>query len=444
MLDQITDTFLERLQKQIITDPNMTSIPLAYLMQLDIPDAIKHFFDQEVEIWLREEEEKFTATDRFDYDMPEVRMLIDQIFDQLKQNATFHITKFNHLLERAVKLEMNYLLEPHRTLSQFLFKDSPKISTMEVYDTFKYFFRFDYYKTAVSDYFNLKYMHDISQDQFDALLNQIDEKAFEENKIETTLSTVKTIMEFLSEAQQQDVNSLPVDVLFAMFRDRHLDEYKDALQKVMNSGSRSVLSFDEIESLLRDGTLGELEETDIQDKTEVIGFEKTENIEESKPDFSVAEIEVPESTITFEEEFEEEEEEYEEEQVLEEEEEEEAILEEEPSEPSAVAMDLADHVAKQISSDNPLEDLNELITGRLRRKTIKKLFKKKEDEFLDFIGRLNSLATWKDASRVIDDEFYERGINPYSKEAIAFSDVIYIRFFPKDKYVGSEENIERF
>ncbi|RLD11711.1 hypothetical protein DRI50_09815, partial [candidate division KSB1 bacterium] len=158
MLDQITDTFLERLQKQIITDPNMTSIPLAYLMQLDIPDAIKHFFDQEVEIWIREEEEKFTATDRFDYDMPEVRMLIDQIFDRLKQNATFHITKFNHLLERAVKLEMNYLLEPHRTLSQFLFKDSPKISTMEVYDTFKYFFRFDYYKTAVSDYFNLKYL----------------------------------------------------------------------------------------------------------------------------------------------------------------------------------------------------------------------------------------------------------------------------------------------
>ncbi len=437
MLDQITDTFLERLQNQIITDPNMTSIPLAYLMQLDIPDAIKHFFDQEVEIWIREEEEKFTATDRFDYDMPEVRMLIDQIFDRLKQNATFHITKFNHLLERAVKLEMNYLLEPHRTLSQFLFKDSPKISTMEVYDTFKYFFRFDYYKTAVSDYFNLKYMHEISQDQFDALLNQIDEKAFEENKIETTLSTVKTIMEFLSEAQQQDVNSLTVDVLSAIFRDRHLDEYKESLQKVINGGSKSVLSFDEIESLLRDSTPGDFEETVIQDKTEVVGFEKTENLEESKPDFSVAEIEVPESTITFEEEVEEEEE-------IPVVEEEEATIEEEMPEPSVVAMDLADHVAKQISSDNPLEDLNELITGRVRRKTIKKLFKKKEDEFLDFVGRLNILSTWKDASRVIDDEFYERGINPYSKEAIAFSDVIYIRFFPKDKYVGSEDNIERF
>lgn len=433
MLDQITDAFLERLQNEIITDPNMTSIPLAYLMQLDIPQAIKHFFDQEVEIWLREEEEKFTTTERFDYDMPEVRMQIDQIFDLLKQNATFHITKFNHLLERAVKLEMNYLIEPHRTLNQFLFKDSPKVSTMEVYDTLKYFFRFEYYKTAISDYFNLKYLHEISQDQFDELLNQIDQKAFEENTLETTLSTVKTIMEFLSEAQQQEIDSVSLDVIFAAFRDRNLTSYKDAVQNMMSETEKSTLTFVELESLLRDGTLPGVKEADI----ETVSFDKIENIEDNKPDISVAEIEVPASTLTFEEEPEVEEEEEEEEEVT-------VEVEQEVTAPSAVAMDLADHVAKQISSDSPLEDLNEMVKGRLRRKTIKKLFKKKEEEFLDFIGQINALNTWKEASRSIDDEFYERGVNPYSKEAIAFSDAIYMRFFPKDKYVGAEDNIEHF
>jgi len=431
MLDQITDTFLERLQKEIITDPNMTSIPLAYLMQLDIPQAIKHFFDQEVEIWLREEEEKFTTTERFDYDMPEVRMQIDQIFDLLKQNATFHITKFNHLLERAVKLEMKYLLEPHRTLSQFLFKDSPKVSTMEVYDTLKYFFRFEYYKTAISDYFNLKYLHEISQDQFDTLLNQIDQKAFEENTLETTLSTIKTIMEFLSEAQQQKVDSLSLDVIFAAFRDRNLTSYKDAVHNMMNGTDKSTLTFVELESLLRDGAPLGVEETEI----EAVTFDNLENIEDNKPDISVAEIEVPASTLTFEEEPEVEEEEEEEVEVE---------VEQETTAPSAVAMDLADHVAKQISSDSPLENLNELIVGRLRRKSVKKLFKKNEEEFIDFIGQINGLSTWKEASPIIDDEFYDRGINPYSKEAIALSDAIYMRFFPKDKYVGAEDNIEHF
>lgn len=440
MLDHITDAFLERLKKEIITDPNMTSIPLAYLTQLNIPDAIKHFFDQEVEIWLREEEEKFTTTERFDYDMPEVRMLIDQIFDQLKQNATFHINKFNHLLERAVKLEFNYLLQPHRTLNQFLFKDSQRISTMEVYDTLKYFFRFEYYKTAISDYFNLKYLHEISQDQFETLLNQIDEKAFSENRVETALGTFKTILEFLSEAQQEEVVTLPLDVLSAICKDRKLDDYNALIQQVVNSGQKTELSFDELETLLRDGKLPGIEESVLPDKTETVGFEQTESIESSKPDIAVADIEVPESTLVFEEEEEEDEEEYEEPEVEEEEE------EEVPAQTANhdVANDLADHVARQISSDSPLEDLNEMVKGRLRRKTVKKLFRKKEDEFLDFVGRLNALSTWKDASRIIDDEFYERGINPYSKEAIAFSDVIYMRFFPKDKYIGDESAVERF
>ena len=452
MLDHVKDTFLNRLQKDIVTDPNMQSIPLAYIMQLDIPDSIKHFFDQEVEIWLREEEEKFTSTERFDYDMPQVRMLIDQIFDLLKQNATFHITKFNHLLERAVKLQMNYMLEPHRTLTQFLFKDSPRISTMEVYDTLKYFFRFDYYKTAISDYFNLKYLREISQDQFVSLIEEIDRKTFEENRTDTALGTIKTIMEFLSEAQNETVSSLPTDVLAAIFRDRKLDDMYQLIKKVENQGVRNQLSFDELETLLRDGSLPGMEEQEVTEKTEILGFEQVQAIETAAPEISLSEFDVPESTIQLEEEEEPEEEfEPEEEEVEPEEEltqpEQEAVLTEEEAEPEIsekVANDLADFVAKQISSDSPLEDLHGMIKGRIRKKIIKKLFKKKEDEFVSFVDQLNSLSTWKDASRVIDDEFYERGINPYSKEAIAFSDIIYTRFFPKDKYVGGEDSLSRF
>ena len=81
-----------------------------------------------------------------------------------------------------------------------------------------------------------------------------------------------------------------------------------------------------------------------------------------------------------------------------------------------------------------------MIVGRTRRKIIKRLFKKKEEEFNSFIESLNNESSWKIASKIIDDEFYEREINPYSKEAISLSDIIYLRFFPKDKYVGEQEN----
>src|SRR5512136_2713386 len=166
MFENLVDALIKKVKTEVVTDPNMKEIPLAYLMRRNIPESIKHFLNQEVELWIRGEEQKFSSSDQFDYDAPQVRMLIDQIFDFLKQNSRFHLNKFNQLVERAIKLEMNYLIEPHRTLSQFIFKNNQIVSTMDVYNTLKYFFRLEYYKNAISDYFNTKYLREISQEQF--------------------------------------------------------------------------------------------------------------------------------------------------------------------------------------------------------------------------------------------------------------------------------------
>ncbi len=493
MLDQIIDVFINRIRKTVLTDQKMTHIPLAYLITLDIPQSIKHFFDQEVELWIREEEEKFTSSDRFNYDLPEIRVLIDQIFDILKQTAQFHITKFNQLLERAVKLQMNFVIEPHRTLTQFLFKDGPTISTIEVYDTLKYFFQFEYYKEAISDYFNTKYLKEISQDQFVELLDKIDEKLFSENREEMTLKAIKTIMNFLSEAQGTTVTSLPVNVLLAALRDRKLNDLVEKIEDAQREVQMPELTFEDIQKIL----FGDHKAHEPRD------FEEVEALEQSEIEISVDDIEVSPPAITTVEEEEEailEEEEEEEEAELEEEEEEEEFEfeesveaevqhEEVPEEPeveqvaeaepeeaveepetaeeapaeepatvseeaaeteiseekrSRVADDLAEHLARQIAGEGPLQDLHTMIKGRTRRKIIKKLFKKDEQAFKNFVDQINAMSTWKEASRFIDDTFYELNINPYSKEAITFSDIVYMRYFPKDKYIGTNLEEDKF
>ncbi len=443
MLDDVVKVFIERLRNMVITDEKMTSIPLAYLATLNLPDSVSHFLDQQVELWLREEEEKFESTDRFDYDQPEVRMHIDQIFDLLKQNATFDINRFNQLLERAVKLELNYLIEPHRTLKQFIFKDAHKVSTMEVYDTLKYFFRYEYYKTAISDYFNTKYLREIEESQFADLMRQIDEKAFAEDKIGTTLKTVKTIMSFLSDAKDEEITSLPVDVLIAAFKDRNLDEYLALAERIKNETDLEELTFDEIEDMLRNNKIPGITEEEApaeaeEEAEEKVGYEEVEDIETAQPEVAVDDIEVAEAAPVAEEEIEEEEEE-----EIEEEEEEEEV-EAAGEEKGTVASQLASVVASQIQSDTPLEDLNNMIPKKVRKKAIKKLFKKSEQDYSGFIESLNSLTLWTDASALIDEEFYNREINPYSKEAIALTDIIYTRFFPKDKYVGEKDEESGF
>ena len=345
---------------------------------------------------------------------------------------------------------MNFLIEPQRTLTQFLFKDSPIVSTMEVYDTLKYFFRYTYYKDAISDYFNTKYLREISQDQFKDLMEKIDEKIYEENVHETTLKTLKTICGFVNEAREEDSDVISIDVLDHAFTDHNLNDYVELVKQLKDKGEEEI-SLTDLEQILSEGNIEAAEELEMdhskREATQIM-INNLEDIESSKPEVEVSEIEVKESEVIPEELEEEEEEELEEEYEEEEEEEEieekpEPVVTEKESEPEhegQVANDLADFVAKQIKSDQPLEDINKIIVGRNRKKIIKKLFKKKENEFSSFVENLNSQPNWKEASVIIDEEFYERGINPYSKEAIMFSDLVYTRFFPKDKYVGDQED----
>lgn len=461
MLENIVDILIEKVKKEVVTDENMQNIPLAYLMTRNIPESVKHFFDQEVELWIREEEEKFTTNERFDYDMPEVRRHIDNIFDVLKQSANFKISKFNQLLERAVKLEMNYLIEPQRTLTQFLFKDAPIVSTIEVYDTLKYFFRYNYYKDAISEYFNTKYLHEISQDQFVDLMAQIDEKIYKDNVLETTLKTLKTICGFVNEALEEDTDVITLNVLKHSFTDHKLDAYLDLVKQLKDSGKEEI-SLSELEPILSEGNIKTIEEVQLdsskREATQIM-LENLEDIETAKPEVEVSEIDLKEPEIKLqepedEEEIEDDEEEPEDEEEIEDdakviEEAPEPIAQEkpvvqDPEQEGKVADDLANFVANQIKSDQPMEDVNKIISGRNRKRIVKKLFKKKENEFNSFVDILNSQSTWKEASVIIDEEFYQRGINPYSKEAILFSDMVYTRFFPKDKYVGEQEDFDKF
>ena len=70
---------------------------------------------------------------------------------------------------------------------------------------------------------------------------------------------------------------------------------------------------------------------------------------------------------------------------------------------------------------------------------MKKIFKKDDRRYSKFIDYLNELPNWKKASAAIDEMFYQTGINPYSSIAIEFSDMIYNRYFPKDKRINRQE-----
>ncbi|MGH7602336.1 MAG: hypothetical protein ACREOI_38710, partial [bacterium] len=79
----------------------------------------------------------------------------------------------------------------------------------------------------------------------------------------------------------------------------------------------------------------------------------------------------------------------------------------------------------------PYPSFTRLVDEKSRRDFIKKIFHKDLEAYLAFIERLETLQTWKEAKAFLDHEFQQRRVNPYSREAVRLSDMVFSRYFTK-------------
>lgn len=75
-----------------------------------------------------------------------------------------------------------------------------------------------------------------------------------------------------------------------------------------------------------------------------------------------------------------------------------------------------------------------LIDESAREMFIRNIFQGNEQEYEEFISRLESQENWHKAKQLMDDEFINRGISFFSKETIKFGDVLFKRYISRGKY----------
>jgi len=85
--------------------------------------------------------------------------------------------------------------------------------------------------------------------------------------------------------------------------------------------------------------------------------------------------------------------------------------------------------ALEAQPPGPYLSLTRLIDGKSRLAFIKKIFHKDLDAYRGFIEELEATQTWKEAKALLDGGFKQRKVNPYSKEAVQLSDLVFSRYF---------------
>jgi hypothetical protein len=90
-----------------------------------------------------------------------------------------------------------------------------------------------------------------------------------------------------------------------------------------------------------------------------------------------------------------------------------------------------EHVQDKLRGQE-LESMESLISKKQRKHLTKKIFRNDTEEFNLAIQLINRIEIWENAYRFIEELLAEKNVDPYSKEALEFSTLVYLRYHSKD------------
>ena len=106
----------------------------------------------------------------------------------------------------------------------------------------------------------------------------------------------------------------------------------------------------------------------------------------------------------------------------------------------------------QLEAEEPHRQISEIegkekvfnklfIEETFRKKILKKIFKKDESFFKEFVYSLIDENSWEDATKKIDEMFSNRNVNYYTDEAVRFVDIMQNHFTGSQTTSDDDNNI---
>ncbi len=350
-------------------------ISLSEILDWEIPQPLKDYFNILAERILSEELLNLLYSKRFDQGNIEFIEARKRLINASKNAILLSYSEFENALDKASKFAINFILRPEWTLTKVIFKNENVKTTEQILESLSNFNEYTYYKKLLEKVLTKYQSNEIKLEFFQRALRKIDEEVMKNVSIKDMLTIIEPVFKFFKFAN--DENTVPVEALIIFFNDKGAENITKEFELERDLHRRMKFTINDVEIILK---------------------------RFSKP------IEIP--TITTEQKIET------------------PSLEGEISKPETIEPEIEE---PQPKATLKLPDLNSLLDEKMKEKFMKKIFKRNELKFQQAIEKLNSIDTWKEASAFIDSIFIENEIDPYSDEAIEFTDLVYRRYIPRVK-----------
>lgn len=379
------------------------------LSDVEVPDAFKRFAEAEVEDVIDLEGFGQSKTGRFDLSSPEIQGLFKEVRHILKNSYEFSREEFLELADKASKFVFNYVIRPKWTLEKFLFKGEQQVDKASIVKASRFLYCYVYYAKGIIEYLDFHKKNALDIDTWRKLHAKIDEHLLSTlpAKLSSLTSPLYELFRFSSE-----VEKIPSDAVILFFKDKSGNEIVDRVEfakEVKNIPSLDVMTLAMVlEATSRDvdqniAVLPKSEEPPKEFKS----FERQRVTHPLHPEEPAAK-EVPDITVN----------------------------ETPAGAPTPVPPKSAPPQTQKKEPPRPPEgrkgtavsSVRNFMSGKLEDKIIKKIFHGSRSAYQIGLHKLDESADWQAASKIVEGIFIDNEVDPFSKYAVAFTDVVNARF----------------
>lgn len=387
----------EKETEQLITTICQTTIgenkavSLRAIFESKIPSNVKVFFRAEVERMLGEERKKESRPSKFNYDVPVIQMLQEQIDALLIHNFIFTKSDFETTLDKCVHFLFNYLCRPQWTLTSFLFEESAKASAQQILKKLRYCRDYVYSPDILRRYIQQRNIGEMTLEEGKTLLEKIDGEVVKNHSSVELAHMTQPLYDFVAYARSHDINAstkaIPTRALMYFFDDKKMSAIHERLSREREANNVKEISFSQLVNLLEKIRTGS-EYAHIFD-------------EDAEPLPALDGVSLDSPTLPT-----------------------------APGESTNSFPKISEPLNESSLRPKPLPPLFSL---EEERSIIKNVFHQNEEQFRATVKEALAAQTWDDAALAIDHFFLMNDVEPFTKEAILFTNKLQSRFTEQTK-----------
>ncbi|MFH0989649.1 MAG: hypothetical protein V1799_06490 [bacterium] len=393
------------------------TIRLKDVLHAAIHPAIKAYFKSEVELLLQQERVKEVRSPKFPYGYPDISTLQHQIDLILVNNYEFDRQEFELNLDHAVHFQFNYLCRPQWTLVNFVFENQRRRSTAEIMRRVKYCTEYIYYTEIIKGYVEDRGLAEMTYEEFSALLEKIDlEVTATHSSIELALMTKPLLIFILAGTtpigQRPIEPKIPSTATIVFFEDKKLNDIKERLEYEREHKGLHDFSLQQLADIIEKVRTGN-EEAHVEfpafgepKESERASVSAEESVEagatdgDPKPVEDAAPLQKPPVKVLSD------------------------FVEDltPPAELVGTPFPEADTPIDSSLVSLEAVSIHSLFSPSDQKAYVKKLFSRDEVAFRNALDALNLMKTWKEGAAYIEQIFASNNVDPFSEEAILFTD----------------------